>query len=71
MSVKKEDLVKVVVARTAQGDVQAIGVAVVYCDRPMVGIKLPDGSMTYWRADMAEIATSDELHSFVAGLVMK
>jgi hypothetical protein len=62
---------KVVVARSAQGDVTATGVAVCYCEIPMVGIKQADGSVAWWRADMTELAALAELHALAVASVMK
>ena len=45
---------KILVARTAQGTLVAVGRCVSYCDSPMVNIQAADGTQTHWRANMCE-----------------
>lgn len=46
---------KVVVARTGQGDFHFVGRCFSYCDAPTLGVELPNGDRSHWRADMCEV----------------
>ena len=46
---------KLVVARTAQGDLVAVGRCVSFVDAPTVGINTNDGHQIHWRADMVRV----------------
>lgn len=51
---------KLLVAKTAQGKVNFVGVCQSYCEAPTVGIRCLDGTWGNWRADMCEIVEMDE-----------
>lgn len=50
-----ETLGCMVAANFSNGSKAFSGQMVVYCDSPMVGVKLADGSLRHWRADMCEV----------------
>ncbi len=48
---------KLLVARTVQGRLVAVGKCVSYCDAPTVNIQNANGTNTHWPADMCEVMT--------------
>lgn len=47
---------KRVIARNSQGSKYAEGVVVGACDAPTLAIKVADGTIVWWRADLCEEA---------------
>jgi len=45
---------KLVIAKTATGEIQGTGEVVSYCDVPSVSIKTMGGILFQWRADLCE-----------------
>ncbi len=46
---------KIVVGRTALGEVQFVGQCVSFTDAPTVTVNLPDGSQAHWHAELCEV----------------
>jgi hypothetical protein len=53
-------LLKLVIAKTGQGEIYAIGHCVSYTTAPTVVLKLADGSRLSWRADLCTVVDIDE-----------
>jgi hypothetical protein len=51
---------KLVVGRTAQGELHFVGRCVCYADHPTVGVNRPDGSQVHWAAHLCTIVDMDE-----------
>jgi len=50
---------KILAARTAQGDLQAVGRCISFTDLPTVGIRARDGQQCNWIASLCEVVTED------------
>lgn len=50
---------KILAARTAQGDLQAVGRCISFTDLPTVGIRTRDGQQCNWIASLCEVVTED------------
>ncbi len=59
-------LSKLVVARTAHGDLVGVGLCVAYCDAPTLTLNTLDGSQIHTRADLCKVVPlSDDEAAFL------
>jgi hypothetical protein len=51
---------KLVIAKTAQGQIQFVGRCVSYTAQPTISVRLPDGTQANWIAAMCTVVDIDE-----------
>ena len=50
-----ESVQRLLIARTAPGELVGVGLCVGYCDAPTVTLETADGKRIHWRADLCEL----------------
>lgn len=59
MPLTADDLNRVVILRTAQGEPVATGRMISHTDAPTVAVETDDGRQVNWRADLGEVLTPE------------
>ena len=66
--VNENTLGKLIIARTAQGAIMAVGQQVSWTDGPTVSIRKPNGERIFWRADLCEVIADEDAANWLVPL---